>query len=93
MLLFGLSDTTYLGAPLPIDLSPIGATGCSAYISIDFQTVVLADGNGGGTYQASVPNDPSLVSAHFYNQWVALVPGANPLGLLTSNYGSATIGG
>jgi hypothetical protein len=39
-----------------------------------------------------VPNDPNLVGAVFYNQFLLLDLQANQLGLIVSNGGKATLG-
>lgn len=84
-LAYGVSDTFAGSVPLPIDLTPLGMTGCYLYHDL------LALGYGctpaGGAWSNSLPlqNQPVFVGTEIFAQVYAWAPGSNPFGLLTSN--------
>ncbi|MFQ5504525.1 MAG: hypothetical protein ACE5F1_06965 [Planctomycetota bacterium] len=88
----GLQKNRWAGLSLPFDLGPLGAKGCSLYISLDwvFPTIV----NDGPWHHgaADVPNVQALLGKTFYLQAILFVPEVNPLGLVTSQGVAATIG-
>jgi predicted metal-binding membrane protein len=79
-LAWGLSNAV----PMPLDF--MGATGCFAH-----HDAVLNAGSPmlvqlpAATASAPIPNQASVVGVTFFLQSWAFVPGANALGLLTSN--------
>lgn len=79
--------------PYPIDLSAIGMTGCLLYtnpmvtIGMQHQSASFA------SWQVAIPNAVGLVGSTLYTQCVVTDAGANPTGLVTSNYCTLTIGG
>ncbi|MFK7739520.1 MAG: hypothetical protein AB8H80_04285 [Planctomycetota bacterium] len=77
LIIFGGSNTTSAGAPLPFDLSSIGAPGCSLNVSLDVANTVLLN-NGTGSFVWNLPNIPAAVGSPFYTQGVVLDP-ASPL--------------
>lgn len=83
---FGWSNTQWLGAPLPIDLSGIGFVGCRLLISPD---IVYAAFNWGGsvTWALDIPNQPVLIGVRFFNQGAAI--DASGTSVLFSNGGAA----
>lgn len=87
----GLSTTSAPGlGPLPFDLTPLGAPGCSIFN--DFGTSAL--GFHGGTaaeFRLAIPNIPGLVGVEFANQGFVSDPTVNALGITVSNSGIATI--
>ncbi len=87
----GLSSSLWNGTPLPIDLSVLGMTGCSMYVSGD-ALLPLVPQNGQATFDLVVPNLPSLVGQSIHDQALLVDPGANPLGLTVSNGASLTFG-
>lgn len=82
---FGLSNQSLGGVPLPIDLTPIGMNGCHLYH--DFVAGGFAMNSSGGvwSYSLPLPLQSSLVGVQLFEQVDALAPGANLLGLITSN--------
>jgi hypothetical protein len=80
----GFSKTSWLGLPLPYDLTNVGLWGCTAYISVD---IVIPTSHMGtmSTFVISVPNDPSLGGQTFFAQGVTMDFGINPFGGATSN--------
>ena len=93
-LTFGGSATAWGSVPLPFDLTPLGASGCSIYNDIAAQLggMTTANANGSVTLLVPLPIDPGLVGGTFYTQYVFLDVGANALGAFTSNGRRNTIG-
>lgn len=88
----GFSRTNSPFGPLPLDLAPVGAPGCTLTTSIDARLVVLGNG-GSASLQLALPNQATLLGARFYTQALALDPGANGLGGVTSDAAAAVVGG
>lgn len=92
ILLIGSSNTfsTSFG-PLPLDLTPFGAPGCSGRVSDD---VAQFFGIGGGTigFPISVPNDPFFIGLSLYTQGVQF-ENVNSLGIVLSDAATMVIGG
>lgn len=84
-LLFGWSRTA------PVSLTALGMPGCSSTVSTD-GAYFLAGQNGMASYRLPIPNLPSLVGLHFFNQALVLDPGANPLGAVVSDAAEGVIG-
>lgn len=77
LVVFGGSNTTWNGQPLPFDLTAIGAPGCSLLVSLDVAvTVLLTNGSGIATW--NLPNLASAVGFQFFTQGVVLDP-SSPL--------------
>ena len=93
LLLFGFSNSTWNGVPLPLDLSFLGMKGCNLLVSWDLQVAFYA-GPSGGTWDLPlpIPKDPTLEGVTFYNQAWVLDPKANAFGVGTSNGGKGVIG-
>lgn len=87
-LVLGLSNTTYSGSPLPIDLGFLGAPTCFLRTSID-DVQGLVNVLGAASWSWTVPPVPG---ASFYAQVLPFDPGINPLGLTASNGGHGVIG-
>ncbi len=51
----GLSDSSFLGTPLPLDLGLLGAPGCMLETSIELQSPLAADAQGDALWQIGVP--------------------------------------
>ncbi|MBK8976162.1 MAG: hypothetical protein IPM29_09560 [Planctomycetes bacterium] len=69
----------------PVDLTPFGAPGCTAYV---FPNVILgARGTTSGTASLSFPvvEEPLFVGVHIYAQVLVYDLFANPLGFVASN--------
>ncbi|MBK8101327.1 MAG: hypothetical protein IPK26_29955 [Planctomycetes bacterium] len=80
------------GLPLPFDLGPLGASGCSIDVDPASVTLLLANGAGVATWAIPIPYLPALISADIFQQGLALDPAANALGAAASNHGRAVIG-
>lgn len=90
--LMGISDQNWLGIQLPLDLGLFGANGCSLYVSQEALVGPFSNPGGGASFQAQIPNDPSLTLGTSYWQGMIIDFGANSLGLATSNTIAVTIG-
>ncbi|GAB4139778.1 MAG: hypothetical protein Fur0037_06130 [Planctomycetota bacterium] len=75
----------------PIDLSLLGAPGCFQRVGISAPSIFLPPGVA-ALVPLTIPNEPSLSGVLVESQSAVLSPGANPLGLLTSNGLSLVLG-
>jgi hypothetical protein len=91
ILLFGFSNSTWGGVPLPLDLNFLGMSGCNLLVSWDLQVGFFPSG-GKWDLPLPLPNDPTLAGLTFYNQAWVLDPQANAFGVGTSNGGKGVIG-
>lgn len=87
----GLSTETYAGIPLPLDLTVLGAPGCSLLCSGPF-TLPAVNVGGSGLLVVSIPNDPVLLRGRFLLQTFVPDAAANALGLTVTNAGEGYIG-
>lgn len=71
LLAIGLGDQTWLGLPLPVDLTPIGLTGCVGYTSFDVGAT-LTHTNGTASFSLPVPNNPALAGFSLFFQALSL---------------------
>ncbi|MCB9892140.1 MAG: hypothetical protein H6833_10870 [Planctomycetes bacterium] len=92
VLFLGASDQIALGIPLPFDLGPLGAAGCSILSSLELTTAGVTSTYGSSQVTLSIPNDTSLLWTAFFQQWVVLDPAANALGVAVTAGGRAVIG-
>jgi hypothetical protein len=67
-----------------VDLTSLGMPGCFRYTSIEASTIWVP-GGGSGSTGFSIPNQAALAGVAIKSQGVALVPGVNALGVLSSN--------
>ena len=91
-LALGWNSSTFMGQPLPIDLTPLGMTGCELLTSSNVLGLSMSVAGNFGTYQAVLPNTPTLSGSSVYWQAFALAPGANPLEVMASNGLAWTLG-
>lgn len=89
----GLSNTSWAGLPLPYSLAPLGAPGCSLYISFDWEWPhIWPRGRGFELAALDLPNDPTLVGRKIYVQGVNFDRLSNPLGLAPSQAAEIVVG-
>lgn len=69
VVVLGLSNTSWNGLPLPLDLTGIGLPGCGLLASADALDVTIA-ANGLAQYGFPIPNQVNLVNASLYCQGV-----------------------
>lgn len=92
LLALGLSNSSWGGIPLPLDLGVFGATGCNAYVSGDAFIPIT---NFSGTANINLALPASLLPStgpRFFFQGIAIDPAANSLGLVFSNAAAMTVG-
>lgn len=88
----GMSNTSWLGVPLPLDLGFAGAPGCALLTSADTSIVPLTNTGGRATWAITLPLDLRTLGVPFYIQAAVLDYGVNALNLIVSN-GAAAIPG
>jgi hypothetical protein len=76
---------------LALDLTPIGMPGCTLLTSLD-ESLGMNLGGAAATQSLTIPNSNALLGAVLYAQGIVIAPGANTLGVLTSNGGTLVIG-
>ena len=91
--LFAFDNVSWNGAPLPVDFGPLGATGCKLRVNPVITDTAVTGALGTRTTPANFPNDPALVGAQFYSQFLVFDAAANALGLTFSNAVRTTLGG
>jgi hypothetical protein len=84
-----LESSFHGGMPLPLPIP--SAPGCSLLVSPLVNSVVVGSG-GVGTWAWSVPSSPAFFGTMFYNQAFVLDPGANQLGVVTTNAAQGRLG-
>ena len=85
----GFSDQSFGAIPLPWTLP--GAPGCNLLVSADVLDAVVTSGTGTGSRTIAVPGSTSLIGFTIFHQW-GVFDAVNPLGIVVSNAGRATIG-
>lgn len=81
----GFSDTVSGGAPLPIDLTGIGLTGCRGYTSTAV-SVLVTHPSGTASWSLPIPANPSLSGLVIFLQALSIDPAVTrPLPGATSN--------
>jgi hypothetical protein len=88
----GFSRTNWLGVPLPLDLGIIGAPGCSLYTGATIGLPLLTSTEGFADLDISVAPFREIVGLVFVTQFFVAAPGANSLGVVTSDAVVTSIG-
>ena len=90
----GLDNSTANGQPLPLDLTNLGMQGCFQLTSAEAFAlpVTYQPATGNAVFEMGIPNDVVWMGLRLYLQSYFLAPGANPLGVVTSNGIEWTIG-
>ncbi len=91
----GATSFLMLGFQNPsVDLTGIGATGCSLYCTPAVTLSTIASMTGSGAHFTwQLPDTPSTFGSQLITQGAVVDPGANPFGLTTTNGRVLTIGG
>lgn len=92
VLSLGLSNTAWNGAPLPLDLGVIGATGCFMYADPYATFFTGADSTGTASW-SFVFNQAGMRGVSIYSQGYVLDAAANAAGLRSSNLLTTRLGG
>ncbi|MCK5942498.1 MAG: hypothetical protein KAI24_11045 [Planctomycetes bacterium] len=82
----GFETTTYLGIPLPFDMAPLGAPGCTFWHGWEaFLPPVLTDASGNATFtlQFTLAWPPQT---RLYGTWLTLDAAANAFGIVPSGF-------
>lgn len=87
----GASKTQWGPVNLPLSLTSIGMTGCGLYTSIDV-VIPLSSPTGMARWPLTIPGTTTLLGSVFYQQALVFDPGANPLGMTSTNAREVTIG-
>ena len=74
-----------------LDLSAVGMPGCQLGLDMIVMDAV-PQVNGGGQWALAIPNSSLFLGASIWHQAVALDPGVNALGLITSDTGEGVVG-
>ncbi|MCC6781207.1 MAG: hypothetical protein IT457_00065 [Planctomycetes bacterium] len=91
VMLTGFTASTWNGRSLPQALDNHGLPGCQLAIAAELSYPMSATPTG-MFWTIQVPGLPSLGGLRFYNQAIALVPGANPAGAVMSASRESVIG-
>lgn len=91
--LFGFDNVSWNGAPLPFDLAPIGAPGCRLRVNGVISEPRITNIAGAAVATIAFPNDPSLIGAQLFTQYLVVDAPANALGLTFSAAMRTTLGG
>lgn len=75
-----------------IDLASLGAPGCLQSVDLQLGAAIPLAGPPSAVYSFAIPNDAAFTGLELANQSAALVPGANALGVITSNGVSSRLG-
>ncbi len=93
MLVFGLSDRSWTGATLPMNLGVLGMPGCTLYTDLATLVVSLPSrGTGTTDFPMGVPINPTLMGSTFFNQYFVVDLAVGPTPVISSNAGRAVIG-
>lgn len=89
---------TVLGAfclgltPAVVDLGVIGMPGCTRWSAWDVTHLLLPNGNPSVAWQMGIPNNAAFLGLALQEQAAMFSAGLNPLGIVTSNGITATLG-
>jgi len=91
ILAMGFNDQQYSGSALPLDLAQYGMPGCALRVAPEATALLIGTG-GSASHQLPIPSRTALIGVPFWQQVLALAPGANPTGMLTSASWRGTVG-
>ncbi|MEY4828850.1 MAG: hypothetical protein RLZZ562_646 [Planctomycetota bacterium] len=91
VLLLGFQTVSYNGVPLPLDLAIVGAPGCVLRHDAAITEAIFASGS--AQRVITLPNDPGMIGADVYSQFLIADAPANTFGWTISNTRKLTIGG
>ncbi|MEZ6035981.1 MAG: hypothetical protein R3F29_00780 [Planctomycetota bacterium] len=88
---WGTDASSWAGLPIPVSLTPLGFTGCDAWLA-PLAVVTLNNTAGTAAWNVPIPMNALALGADLYFQAGVLVPGWNPGGFVFSNAGHAVVG-
>ena len=91
VMVLGSSNTVFNGLPLPLDLTSLGAPGCSLATDL-LLTDLLTAQPGANTWSFGVPNNPALSCYEFFQQGAVFDLAANSFGFVLTNATAAVVG-
>jgi len=86
---FGATDVMWAGNTLPFSLVSMGLPACNIYVSLDLAQPLASGPSGTPSMSFSIPNDPTLTGALFFNQYISL---DSSNGLTVTNGAKSTVG-
>lgn len=84
-LAIGVGNTSFQGLPLPFDMAPLGAPGCTIHVDVAVNLTAFLNTSGNFTWNLPTPNNLSLDGVSFYAQVFMVDLFANNFGLISSN--------
>ena len=89
--IIGFDNTQWNGSPLPVDLSPLGFTGCQAWLAPQILEIVT-NASGTAAWNVTIPMNSFYLGDDVFFQALVLLPGWNPAGFVISNAGHGVMG-
>ncbi len=89
----GLSRTSWGSIKLPLNLTTFGMPGCNLYTGGVIIVGGTSSAKGATSTTIVVPNNPSLIGANLYSQYLCADPGANVGGMTMTNGLHTRLGG
>jgi hypothetical protein len=90
VVVFGFSNQSWMGMPLPFDLAPLNLAGCNLYVSADVAEIVLTTG-GTASYQLPIPNQVQLVNSVVFVQGLPLDINPNDFAFVGATRGGRAV--
>lgn len=88
----GLANRNSVFGPLPLNMTPLGLTGCTLYVSPDVLEFVSGVG-GSATYSIALPmTSAALLGYRIYQQALVVDPGVNGVGAVLSDAATLSVG-
>lgn len=91
--MFGFSNTSWAGTPLPADLGPIGAPGCVLRTEPSVLFAAVTSAAGTMRQPIVIGTDPATIGVVWYSQFLVFDPPANAFGATLSNALRTQVGG
>lgn len=88
----GLSDSHWGRTRLPLSLAGLGASGCYLYTDPMISLSGFTSSNGQREFSVPLNVPVSAIGTSVFTQFAVLAPGANPLGVITTNGVETSIG-
>ncbi|MCU0862576.1 MAG: class A beta-lactamase-related serine hydrolase [Planctomycetes bacterium] len=91
--MFGFDNVSWNGAPLPLNLAVVGASGCQLRINAVILDAGITTAFGTSHELVAFPNDTALIGQRLFSQYLVSDPAANAFGFTISNALRTTLGG